>query len=194
MPSAFQKLRRIVGRSIAPAQYLEANAGAALPDEAQCLGRTVREIDKNAVGLRPLGRPSIQNSHIDSPFVRQICDTDDRSERVCGMCRHHRLHIEPCAAGCRLAVESGSVIRGQTLTNVTNARGRSRSSCTAGNKYDDRKNQDCGFSHRFAAPERATAKPRHAQPQNSRSPISHAPRLRHRRGRRLPRTHDRPPC
>ena len=40
-----------------------------------------------------------ETGKINSPVVRQICDTDDRSERVARMGRYHGPHIEANAAG-----------------------------------------------------------------------------------------------
>jgi hypothetical protein len=130
-----------------PAQHLETNSGAALPKKAKSLCRPGRQIDHDSLRAGTFGWPAIHHTHHGLLPVGEIRNANDGSERIRGVSRDHRRLVERHAAGRPFAVESRTIVGGETLSDLENLarfhRGRSVRGLgsAGGNNHNRQKSQ-----------------------------------------------------
>ena len=100
------------GSAVAPGQHFQADACTTLLDKPDDFRRPARQIDDDAVGLKLWCRTSVLDPNPGRPTVRQVRDAKQCSERVVGVGRDHRVHVESDPASGCLAVEFLTVVGG----------------------------------------------------------------------------------
>jgi hypothetical protein len=115
-------LVRMDGSAFAPGQHFQADACMTLLDKPEDFRRPARQIDDDAVGLKLWCRTSVQDPDPGRPTVRQVRDAKQCSERVAGVGRDHRVHVESDPASGYLAVDFLTVVGGQPFLGLENAR------------------------------------------------------------------------
>ena len=108
--------------SRAPAQHFETHARAASAQESQVRRGPGREIDHHAFRTRTFCRAAVDYAHDDLSLVGEICNANDGSEGVVGVCRDHGILVERDAAGGPFSMKSRPVVRRQTLPNLEDPR------------------------------------------------------------------------
>ncbi len=117
-----QKLRsRASEKSPSPAKHFEPNVRAAFVNKGECPGCREGQVNDDAVGARARRGTPIQNLYPHRMAIRQIGDANQRSERIDGMSRNHRMIVEPHTARSHLPIERTPVIRGEPFSDLERA-------------------------------------------------------------------------
>ena len=106
----------------APGQHIQSNACTPLLDKPKDLCGLARQIDDDPACLKLRCRTSIHDPDTGGPTVRQVRDAKPCAERIAGVSRDHRVHIEAAAARSFPAVEFLAVVGGQPFSGLQNRR------------------------------------------------------------------------